>query len=103
MLGEDTHWRSKECPCVRNLSACLKQLAEVALTDNDILLVGSESNKRPYAEFVHQQSRRSKARFVSVNCNVIKGERPLRGPCASCAPSLLRGSYPSGRRGNDLT
>jgi DNA-binding NtrC family response regulator len=75
MPGEDTHWLSKDAPAFRTYPHVLKQLAEVALTDDDILLVGSESKtKRPYAEFIHQQSRRSKAPFVSVNCTAIKGE-----------------------------
>jgi len=50
----------------------LEQLAKFASTDAEILISGPTGvGKELYARFVHQNSRRSKAPFVPINCGAI--------------------------------
>ena len=50
----------------------VSSLAAIAPTDADILITGpSTLDKEQYAEFVHRNSQRAKAAFVSLNCAAV--------------------------------
>jgi len=61
--------------CRRTHERLLEQLADLAITDAEILITGPAwVAKEPYAECAHRRSRRAKAAFVSVNCATIRSQ-----------------------------
>jgi len=97
LLMEQARWTLLGIPgCRRARQRLLDQLTEVAVTEIQILLTGSESlnDKGQYAEFIHRQSHRAKAGFVTVNCSAIRDEffeNQLFGPVVDLVVANQKG------------